>query len=102
MGILWTRCHMIKRKDEVQTYGSKNPIQPSLILNGEKKNGLQTSLHYGSIPYFHERKQQLSNMRHYFYFLEHENDNGWCFKQEMSNNSMNLWSDTRALAAANL
>jgi len=34
------------------------------------------------------------------YLLEHENDIGRCFKLETSNNSINLWSVTLALAAA--
>lgn len=36
------------------------------------------------------------------YLFKQENDRGWFFKLETSNNSMNLWSDTLALAAANL
>lgn len=34
------------------------------------------------------------------YLFEHENDIGWCLKLETSNNSINLWSEILALAAA--
>lgn len=69
----------------------------------KKNKRLVIILHF-IMEIFHGRKQQLSRTHHYFrfYFLEHENDSGWCFKQEISNNSMNLWSDTLALAPANL
>lgn len=38
----------------------------------------------------------------YTTLFEHENDVGKCLKVEISNNSMNLWSETLAFAAANL
>lgn len=36
------------------------------------------------------------------YLFKQENDIGRCFRLETSNNSMNLWSETLAFAAANL
>ena len=54
-------------------------------------------------PFFTKRKkkQKPFNNTGWFYLFEHENGIGKCFKLETSNISINLWSATLALAAAN-